>query len=71
MSYLWYSALGCATTLLVGLVTSAATGATDPADVPVDLISPPVVALLNSLPDYIKVLTILPTLTRALNRGAK
>lgn len=55
ISYLWYSGIGCATTILVGLVVSFATGATDPAQVPIDLISPPIVKLLNSLPNKFKV----------------
>lgn len=55
ISYLWYSALGCFGTVVMGLVVSMATGVTDPAQVPIDLISPPVIRLLNSLPDNIKV----------------
>lgn len=55
VSYLWYSGLGCFATLVVGLAISFATGATHPADVPIDLISPPVVKFLNSLPITIKV----------------
>lgn len=55
VSYLWYSGLGCAATLVAGLVVSILTGVNDPAQVPIDLISPPVVALLNSLPKRFKV----------------
>lgn len=73
VSYLWYSALGCMTTLLVGLLVSVVTGVTDPATVPIDLISPPVITLLNSLPDYIKVPTDIyeHLLAYLLNCGAK
>ncbi|XP_049867360.1 sodium-coupled monocarboxylate transporter 1 [Pectinophora gossypiella] len=60
VSYLWYSGLGCAATLLAGLLVSALTGANDPANVPIDLISPPVVAFLNSLPNKVKKLLRVP-----------
>lgn len=55
VSYLWYSGIGCVATLLAGLIVSVATGVTDPSQVPIDLISPPVVTLLNSLPNKVKV----------------
>ncbi|XP_052737440.1 sodium-coupled monocarboxylate transporter 1 [Bicyclus anynana] len=61
VSYLWYSSLGCIATLLVGLIVSLITGATDPADVPIDLISPPVVSFLNSLPIKLKKALRIPT----------
>ncbi|KOB70845.1 Sodium-coupled monocarboxylate transporter 1, partial [Operophtera brumata] len=61
VSYLWYSGMGCGATLLVGLVVSFVTGATDPALVPIDLISPPVVKLLNSLPNRFKKHLRVPT----------
>ncbi|PZC84413.1 hypothetical protein B5X24_HaOG204987 [Helicoverpa armigera] len=61
VSYLWYSGLGCAATLVAGLIVSVLTGATDPAQVPIDLISPPVVALLNSLPKRFKRALKVPT----------
>ncbi|KAJ8722725.1 hypothetical protein PYW07_003905 [Mythimna separata] len=61
VSYLWYSGLGCAATLLAGLVVSVLTGVNDPAQVPIDLISPPVVALLNSLPKRFKRALRVPT----------
>ncbi|CAH0701817.1 unnamed protein product [Spodoptera exigua] len=61
VSYLWYSGLGCAATLLAGLIVSVLTGVTDPAQVPIDLISPPIVALLNSLPKRLKRLLRVPT----------
>ncbi|XP_028157097.1 sodium-coupled monocarboxylate transporter 1 [Ostrinia nubilalis] len=54
VSYLWYSGLGCVATVLVGLLVSVITGVTHPAHVPIDLISPPIVALLNSLPNNMK-----------------
>ncbi|XP_028041678.1 sodium-coupled monocarboxylate transporter 2 [Bombyx mandarina] len=54
LSYLWYSGLGCAATLVAGLAVSIITGVTDPANVPIDLISPPVITCLNSLPNTLK-----------------
>lgn len=54
VSYLWYSGLGCAATVVSGLLVSAATGVTHPARVPIDLLSPPVVSLLNALPYRLK-----------------
>ncbi|CAH0406503.1 unnamed protein product [Chilo suppressalis] len=54
VSYLWYSGIGCSATVIVGLLVSAATGFTHPVRVPIDLLSPPVVSLLNSLPYKIK-----------------
>uniref|UniRef100_A0A2H1VGN3 SFRICE_027227 n=1 Tax=Spodoptera frugiperda TaxID=7108 RepID=A0A2H1VGN3_SPOFR len=61
VSYLWYSGLGCAATLVAGLIVSVLTGVTDPAHVPIDLISPPIVALLNSLPKRLKRVLRIPT----------
>ncbi|XP_075969576.1 sodium-coupled monocarboxylate transporter 1-like [Anticarsia gemmatalis] len=61
VSYLWYSGLGCAATLVAGLVVSVVTGTTDPAHVPIDLISPPIVKLLNSLPKKFKRALKVPT----------
>ncbi|CAH2259272.1 sodium-coupled monocarboxylate transporter 1 [Pararge aegeria] len=61
VSYLWYSSLGCLATLLIGLVVSLITGITNPADVPIDLISPPVVSFLNSLPIKVKKALRVPT----------
>ncbi|CAK1552056.1 unnamed protein product [Leptosia nina] len=61
VSYLWYSSLGCVATLLAGMVVSVITGVTDPAQVPIDLISPPVISLLNSLPTKIKKALRIPT----------
>ncbi|CAG4909990.1 unnamed protein product [Colias eurytheme] len=61
VSYLWYSSLGCAATLLAGMIVSVITGVTDPAQVPIDLIAPPVVSLLNSLPAKIKKALRVPT----------
>ncbi|XP_037303246.1 sodium-coupled monocarboxylate transporter 2 [Manduca sexta] len=54
VSYLWYSGLGFIATILIGLLVSIATGTTDPTTVPIDLISPPIVTLLNSLPVKLK-----------------
>ncbi|XP_047527863.1 sodium-coupled monocarboxylate transporter 1 [Vanessa atalanta] len=61
VSYLWYTSLGCVGTLLIGLIVSVVTGVTDPADVPIDLISPPVINFLNSLPIKIKKALRVPT----------
>ncbi|XP_073943999.1 sodium-coupled monocarboxylate transporter 1 [Choristoneura fumiferana] len=60
VSYLWYSGLGCMATLLVGLVVSVITGATDPSQVPIDLLSPPVVTFLNALPRKAKSVLRIP-----------
>lgn len=46
-SYLWYSAIGCMLTVLVGLVVSFATGAQNPADVDQDFLSPPIAAMFR------------------------
>lgn len=54
ISYLWYSAIGCIATLITGLIVSVATGVTQPSTVPIDLISPPIVSLLNALPNQLK-----------------
>ncbi|XP_068630077.1 sodium-coupled monocarboxylate transporter 1 [Battus philenor] len=61
VSYLWYTGLGCFATLLAGLITSVVTGVTNPAHVPIDLISPPVVSLLNVLPTKVKKALRVPT----------
>ncbi|KAL6261225.1 hypothetical protein P5V15_008750 [Pogonomyrmex californicus] len=46
-SYLWYSAIGCILTMLLGLVVSFATGAQNPADVDQDLLSPPIATMFR------------------------
>ncbi|EZA62319.1 Sodium-coupled monocarboxylate transporter [Ooceraea biroi] len=46
-SYLWYSAIGCTLTMLVGIVVSFATGAQNPADVDQDYLSPPIAAMFR------------------------
>ncbi|CAH2073981.1 unnamed protein product, partial [Iphiclides podalirius] len=61
VSYLWYAGLGCFATLLAGLITSVVTGVTDPSHVPIDLISPPVITFLNSLPTKFKKALRVPT----------
>ncbi|CAH0720819.1 unnamed protein product, partial [Brenthis ino] len=61
VSYLWYASIGCLATLLIGLAVSVATGVTDPADVPIDLLSPPIVSFLNSLPLKLKKALRMPT----------
>ncbi|XP_029178699.1 uncharacterized protein LOC114946402 [Nylanderia fulva] len=46
-SYLWYSAIGCTLTMLVGLIVSFATGAQNPTDVDQDYLSPPIAAMFR------------------------
>ncbi|XP_067217370.1 sodium-coupled monocarboxylate transporter 1-like [Linepithema humile] len=46
-SYLWYSAIGCVLTMLVGLTVSFITGAQNPADVDQDFLSPPIAAMFR------------------------
>jgi len=46
-SYLWYSAIGCVLTMLVGLIVSFITGAQNPADVDQDFLSPPIAAMFR------------------------
>lgn len=47
ISYLWYSAIGCILTVLVGVVVSFFTGFQNPADLDHDLLSPPVASLFR------------------------
>ncbi|VVD03053.1 unnamed protein product [Leptidea sinapis] len=61
ISYLWYSGLGCSVTLVFGMLVSVITGVTDPAQVPIDMISPPVISFLNSLPTKVKKALRVPT----------
>ncbi|XP_013186433.2 sodium-coupled monocarboxylate transporter 1 [Amyelois transitella] len=61
ISYLWYTGIGCAATLFAGLTVSIFTGITNPAHVPIDLISPPIVKMLNSLPNRVKKSLRIPT----------
>ncbi|KAM3963394.1 sodium-coupled monocarboxylate transporter 1 [Aphomia sociella] len=68
ISYLWYSGLGCAATLLIGLITSVITGVTNPALVPIDLISPPVIKLLSSMPNRLKKMLRIPPLLGSRSR---
>lgn len=46
-SYLWYSAIGCMLTMLVGLIVSFATGAQNPTDIDQDYLSPPIAAMFR------------------------
>lgn len=46
-SYLWYSAIGCMLTMLVGVVVSFITGAQNPADIDQDFLSPPIAAMFR------------------------
>ncbi|XP_059054331.1 sodium-coupled monocarboxylate transporter 1 [Achroia grisella] len=68
ISYLWYSGLGYATTLLAGLIVSIMTGVTNPSLVPVDMISPPVIKLLTSLPVSLKKMLRVTSLLRSGSR---
>ncbi|XP_053625246.1 sodium-coupled monocarboxylate transporter 1 isoform X2 [Plodia interpunctella] len=61
ISYLWYTSIGCAATLLAGLFVSIFTGITNPGQVPIDLLSPPIVKILNSLPNRLKKSLRIPT----------
>lgn len=47
ISYLWYSAIGCVLTILLGLTVSFITGAQNPADVDQDFLSPPIAAMFR------------------------
>ncbi|XP_011310481.1 sodium-coupled monocarboxylate transporter 1 [Fopius arisanus] len=50
ISYLWYSAIGCIVTVIIGTLVSFLTGPQDPADLDYDLLSPPIRYLLNRSP---------------------
>ncbi|KAK7866109.1 hypothetical protein R5R35_011627 [Gryllus longicercus] len=54
LSYLWYGAVGCCLTVLVGLLVSAITGTQRPGDLDPTLISPPVWTLLHALPSGLR-----------------
>ncbi|CAL7942187.1 unnamed protein product [Xylocopa violacea] len=45
ISYLWYSAIGCILTMLLGIVVSFFTGFQNPGDLDQDLLSPPIASL--------------------------
>ncbi|BET00498.1 Sodium:solute symporter family [Nesidiocoris tenuis] len=55
ISYLWYSVIGCLVTVIVGLLVSWATGFEKPSNVDSSYISPPITALLGSLPNDWKI----------------
>ncbi|XP_043503633.1 sodium-coupled monocarboxylate transporter 1-like [Polistes fuscatus] len=46
-SYLWYSAIGCILTLVLGFAISLLTGLQNPAELDQDLLSPPVAAIIR------------------------
>ncbi|KAL2716877.1 sodium-coupled monocarboxylate transporter 1-like [Vespula squamosa] len=46
-SYLWYSAIGCILTMLVGFVVSLFTGLQNPAELDQDLLSPPIATIFH------------------------
>lgn len=47
ISYLWYSAIGCILTMLVGILVSFATGFQNPAALDHDLLSPPIASFFS------------------------
>ncbi|CAK9818228.1 Sodium-coupled monocarboxylate transporter 1 [Anthophora plagiata] len=47
ISYLWYSAIGCILTMLIGVAVSYVTGFQNPADLDQNLLSPPVASLFQ------------------------
>ncbi|XP_033107426.1 sodium-coupled monocarboxylate transporter 2-like isoform X2 [Anneissia japonica] len=51
VSYMWYSAIGCLTVVVVGLITSFITGRTDPKEVNPKLISPIVETVFCCMPE--------------------
>uniref|UniRef100_A0A1B6M044 Sodium-coupled monocarboxylate transporter 1 n=1 Tax=Graphocephala atropunctata TaxID=36148 RepID=A0A1B6M044_9HEMI len=64
ISYLWYSVIGLVVTLVVGLGSSLVYQPQDPCRLHPDLISPPVLSLLQSLPNSIKETIGLPVQTK-------
>ncbi|XP_073973566.1 sodium-coupled monocarboxylate transporter 1-like [Rhodnius prolixus] len=54
VSYLWYSAIGCLVTFIVGVIVSYISGMNNPAHINAQLISPPVKTLLDSLPTKLR-----------------
>ncbi|XP_076255549.1 sodium-coupled monocarboxylate transporter 2-like [Rhynchophorus ferrugineus] len=54
LSYIWYSAIGFFSTIILGLLASFVTGFQNPQDVDTNLLSPPVLETLRKLPDSIK-----------------
>lgn len=49
ISYIWYSALGCLITVIMGLFASFGTGAQDPHEIDWELLSPPIRNLFFSM----------------------
>lgn len=45
---MWYSLIGCLTTVAIGTIVSFVTGRQDPKELNLDLLSPPIRALLES-----------------------
>uniref|UniRef100_A0A1B6F543 Sodium-coupled monocarboxylate transporter 1 n=1 Tax=Cuerna arida TaxID=1464854 RepID=A0A1B6F543_9HEMI len=64
ISYLWYSVIGLVVTLVIGLGTSLMYQPQDPCRLHPDLISPPIMALLQSLPNSVKESVGLPVQTK-------
>ncbi|CAH2016558.1 unnamed protein product, partial [Acanthoscelides obtectus] len=54
ISYIWYSGFGFLITVILGLIGSVATGATNPGDVDDRLLSPPLRNFLHSLSNTTK-----------------
>ncbi|XP_071052703.1 sodium-coupled monocarboxylate transporter 1 [Onthophagus taurus] len=64
ISFLWYSAIGCLITLILGLLVSFAFGKQDPSEVNDDLITPPISEILHSLPNNFKEFLGIPLKTK-------
>nr|CAH7751225.1 unnamed protein product [Callosobruchus chinensis] len=54
ISYIWYSGFGFLITVILGLIGSVATGATNPKDIDEELLSPPLRDFLHSLSNSTK-----------------
>ncbi|XP_074025335.1 sodium-coupled monocarboxylate transporter 2 [Leptinotarsa decemlineata] len=61
VSYIWYSAIGCLTTIALGVIISFATGATKMEDLDDELLSPPIRNLLYSLPSRMRKFMNIPS----------
>ncbi|XP_066143169.1 sodium-coupled monocarboxylate transporter 2-like [Euwallacea fornicatus] len=54
LSYIWYSAIGCLLTVILGILGSFVTGFEEPGKVHTELISPPIRNFLHSLSEHTK-----------------
>ncbi|XP_077301945.1 sodium-coupled monocarboxylate transporter 2 [Arctopsyche grandis] len=55
ISYLWYSAIGCVVTVVLGWIVSMFTYSKESLAVDVDLLSPPIVRMIERLPSIMKI----------------